>query len=136
MADDFDITSNFHGGNAESEVAFNTGKKKHRYFARRIVSYAAEKGRSGVTANELYYEFGGSPDPALSKISISGCGARLSEMSFGKYGPELLMIPIEEHRITRAGCPARVHVTPFVHYLMRVAGDPAANYVKKRRSKK
>jgi hypothetical protein len=74
-------------------------------------------------------------------MSISGAGARLSEMSFGDYGEHLRMFPIGEKRFTRTHdgktYSGRVHVTPLYHHLMLIAGDKRALFVKPpRKSKK
>lgn len=92
-----DITSNFHGGNAESEAAHELNKKAKSQQHSRIIALAGNRGEYGTTADEA--------SNLLNMDKTSSVSARFSELK--KAG---ILIPTKKRRITRNGGSATVFV--------------------------
>lgn len=93
-----DITANFHGGNAQSQAAYDSvGATKRRRTARlEILRLAEESGRTGITADET--------------INLLGMTHQSGSARFSELRRDGLLIPIGELRKTRSGEYAEVHV--------------------------
>jgi len=95
---DRDITSNYHGGDAESIAAHEAIKEFKGASHRRILSFGFAQGALGMTCDEA--------EIALN-LKHQNCSARFSEL---KKSRQILWTG--ETRKTRGKCAAKVFVVP------------------------
>ena len=93
----FDITANKHGGNEQSEKAFEDNKSKAGRMRLDILKLAEEKGRVGITTFEVTQLLG---------LRTQTASARMSELK-----RDLLLFDSGERRKTDTGSSATVLVT-------------------------
>jgi predicted transcriptional regulator len=92
---EFDVCSNRHKGNIESQIAYEKTSSRKEAQLQLILGYITGKGAYGATSDEISADLG---------IYIQTCSARCSELKAGGH------VKKKGTRLTSRGSPAAVLV--------------------------